>query len=106
MCVFHRNAIPFFQRLTVSWSLPFARIIFFTVNEKVLCMYQGSGEESVLKTPVTLRTCYIKSLKCHEGSFLKELNQLCRGSDQQYLVGNTTDHFSYQSSYKITVGSV
>ena len=34
-------------------------------------MYQGSGEESVLKTPVALRTCYIKSLKYHEGSFLK-----------------------------------
>ena len=43
------NGIPFFPHLTVSWSLPFARIIFFTVNKKVLCMYQGSGEESVLR---------------------------------------------------------
>ena len=50
-CVFcrHRNGIPFFPHLTVSWSLPFARIIFFTVNKKVSCMYQGSGEESVLR---------------------------------------------------------
>ena len=39
-------------------------------------MYQGSGEELVLKTPVALRTCYIKSLTYHEGSFLKELNKL------------------------------
>ena len=69
-------------------------------------MYQGSGEESVLKTPVALQTCYIKSLKYHEGSFLKELNKLCRGSNQQYFVGNKNDRFSYQSSYKITVGSV
>ena len=45
-CVFcrHGMAFLFFPHLTVSWSLPSARIIFFTVNKKVLCMYQGSGE--------------------------------------------------------------
>ena len=47
MRILQRNGIPFFQHLTVSWSLPFARIFLFTVNKKVLCMYQGSGEESV-----------------------------------------------------------
>ena len=54
MRILHSNGFKyysknFFQHLTASWSLPFATIIFFTVNKKVLCMYQGSGEESVLR---------------------------------------------------------
>ena len=45
-CVLHRNRIPFFQHLTVSWSLPVARTIFL---KKCNACIKVFGEESVLR---------------------------------------------------------
>ena len=84
MRILLRKKTPFFPHLTVSWSLPVARIIFLKrcyacnyfmrFQRRVSFQIQSGGFINLL----------CKSVKCHEGSFLKEYNQLCRGTDRQY----------------------
>jgi len=58
MRIFHRNGIPFFATFHSSFVPSCCKDYFL---EKVLCMYQGSGEEPVLRLlSRALRTCYIK----------------------------------------------
>ena len=57
MRILHRNGIPFPPTFDSSFVPSCCKDYFL---EKVLCMYQGSGEESVLRPPSrALRTCYI-----------------------------------------------
>ena len=46
MCILHRNGIPFSPTFDSSFVPSCCKDYFL---EKVLCMYQGSGEESVLR---------------------------------------------------------
>ena len=65
MRILLRNKIPFFSYLTVSWSLPVARIIFLKSSQ-----IRSGGFTNLL----------CKSVKCLEII----ISQLCRGSDQEY----------------------
>ena len=103
MRILHRNGIPFFQHLAVSWSLPFATIFFFTVNKKVFCIKSRFRRRVSPYTPVALRTCYIK---VSWGIFFEIIKSALQRKGIAYLVGNKNDRFSYQSSNKITVPSV
>ena len=97
MPILHRNGIPFFPTFDSSFVPSRCKDYFL---EKVLCMYQGSGEESVLRLlSRALRTCYIKVSSVN----ITFAEEAIRG----HILGeNKNDRFSYQSSYKITVGSV
>ena len=54
------------------------------VLEKVLCMFKGSEKSQFSDSCgcTNLQYKMKKKLKCREESFLKEWNQLCRGSDR------------------------
>ena len=57
MRILHRNGIPFSPTFDSSFVPSCCKDYFL---EKVLCMYQGSGEESVLRRlSRALRTCYL-----------------------------------------------
>ena len=104
MRILHRNGIPFFQHLTVSWSLRFARIFFSTVNKKVLCIIKVLEKQSLYSCGFT--NLLYESFKCHEATFFETIKSALQRKGIAYLVGNKNDRFSYQSSYKIIVGSV
>ena len=72
MGILLRKKIPFFPHLTVSWALPDARIIFLKrcyacnyfmrFQRRVSSQIQSGGFTNLL----------FKSVKCHQGSFLKQ----------------------------------
>ena len=78
MLILLRNKIPFFSHLTVSWSLPVARIIFLKSSQ-----IQSGGFTNLL----------CKSVKCL---------QRMKSAFQRKRSGI----FNIKSIYKSTVGSV
>ena len=63
----------------VSWSLSVARIILLKRCYACNTLWGSAGKSVLRFILVTLQTCYVKVR-----SFLKEWNQLCRGSDWEY----------------------
>ena len=74
MHILLRNKIPFFSHLTVSWSLPVARIIFLKSSQ-----IQYGGFTKLL----------CKIVKC-----LERIKQLCRGKRWGILLSPATNLLS------------
>ena len=72
-CVFFKGMVPFFQHLTVSWSLPVERIIF--LKPRCYHKYKGS-EKSQFSDSCGFTNLLYKSLKCHEAYFFERIKQL------------------------------
>ena len=72
MRIFAYEWIPFFEHLTVSWSLPVERIIF---SKQAQCKYKGS-EKSQSSDSCGFTNLLYKSLKCQEAYCFERIKQL------------------------------